>query len=48
MTETEDLRKLVGMLMRRVDNLEWEREEERERDGKRRRGEWVLTVLVMG
>ena len=38
MTETEDLRKLVGRLMRRVENLEWEREEEREREGKRQRG----------
>jgi hypothetical protein len=35
LSETEDLRGLVGMLMRRVEALEWEREEERERKGQR-------------
>lgn len=50
MTETEDLRKLVGRLMRRVENLEWEREEEREREGKRQRGKlWSDSrIALMG
>jgi hypothetical protein len=41
MTETEDLRKMVGRLLRRVENLEYERgvERERGREGKRQRGE---------
>jgi hypothetical protein len=43
LSETEDLRGLVGMLMRRVEALEWEREEERER--KRQRGMYFLWSL---
>jgi len=32
LSETEDLRGLVGILMRRVEALEWERREERGRN----------------
>jgi hypothetical protein len=42
LSETEDLRGLLGMLMRRVESLEWERGQERE--GKRQKGTWVPWV----